>query len=70
MSYCRWSDESDVYSYSNGDTWTTHLTDGRSFHDSSLVEFKAQLQQLRTEGLRVPNDVFERIEGELAGKIY
>ena len=70
MSYCRWSDESDVYCYSGGDSWYIHLRGGGGFQDFSLVEFKARLLQLRAEGLRVPDDVFERIEGEFAGKEY
>ena len=67
MSYCRWNASSDVYCFSNGDTWTTHVRNGQSYHDSNLAEFKARLLELRALGYRVPDDALDRVERELAG---
>ena len=73
MSYCRFSDKSDVYCFPNGETWVTHVAydkGGQSFRDSSLLDFKTRLLVLRSQGLRVPDCALERIEGELSGIEY
>jgi hypothetical protein len=71
VSYCRWSPDSDVYSYGDGDVgttnvWTTHVNDGHGFTDYTLADFKARLLQLRALGHRVPDCALARIDEELA----
>ncbi len=70
MSYCRWSANSDVYSYGDGDiwttnVWTTHVNDGQVFTDYTLADFKARLLQLRALGRRVSACALTRIDEEL-----
>jgi hypothetical protein len=71
VSYCRWSPDSDVYSYGGGEigtttAWTTHVKGGQDFTDYTLADFKARLLQLRALGFRVPDCALARIDEELA----
>jgi hypothetical protein len=66
MSYCRWSKECDVYSYADvSGGYTTHVTNGETYNDSTLEEFRDRLLTLRSEGHQVPDYAIESIEEEI-----
>lgn len=65
MSYCRWSDDSDVYVYEDcRGGWTTHVTNGEDFNDSTPGDCADRLEKLKAQGFKVPQWA---IDGVLEG---
>ena len=66
MSYCRSSDESDVYAYHNiQGGFDLHISGGKDFHFNEPEDFHAKLIELRNTGLKVPQYAIDRIEREI-----
>lgn len=72
MSYCRWSEHSDVYVYATQHGWTTHVAntggphDGESFDDETADECADRLETLAAAGHRVPDGVVQALRAEAA----
>lgn len=70
MAYCRGGADSDVYVIRHIDpphNYITYVAGGSdlSFSASSLLELKERLLALRSEGYKVPEYVFTRINQEM-----
>lgn len=66
MSYCRFSNESDLYCYKSMEGgWKTHVVFKASFNDDNLQDFRERLLSLRKAGLRFPDSVLSRIDAEI-----
>jgi len=68
MSYCRFSDDSDVYLYATiGGGFSVHLTTGfTKYKIKSAEEALAFIQEQKASGLKVPDYAIERLEREIA----
>ena len=72
MSYCRWSDTSDVYlirsRHGERDIWVAHLVGGEqiNLYGYTPGEMATELRRKRDEGVRVPDCAFERLDREQA----
>ncbi len=69
MSYCRIGEDSDVYVWSDGDRYHVTLDrrkDTVSYSTEALVDLKFLLVMIEGSGWRIPAEVFERIDGEIA----
>ena len=67
MSYCRWTcmnNTSDVYCYEAQEGWKIHLTDGRSFTETSEENAAIRLIALREQGITVPEWAIETLIDE------
>ncbi len=70
MSYCRVGEDSDVYALciGNGYEITVCRTDGKApdhYFDETLDRFHARLMNLKSNGWKVPQRVFDRINTEI-----
>lgn len=65
MSYCRFSDDSDIYAYCGGSGFVIIIDHELSFHENTLIDFKNRLMKLRNQGYKIPDYVFEQIEKDL-----
>lgn len=70
MSYCRWSDHSDVYVYNAGyheDCWVVDIKNcpdnPQRFTD--LTTLRLYLKKLEDEGVLVPSQIYDRIDYEM-----
>ena len=64
MSYCRMGEyDSDVYMYYDGVNWHIETT-LHSYNVASLNAAENRLREIQSDGMRVPDFVFERIEEE------
>lgn len=67
MSYCRWSEESDVYVYEDCQGgWITHVTNGENFNDSIPGDCADTLEELRNQGHKVPQYAIDALREEEA----
>ena len=75
MSYCRWSDTSDIYCY-HGGSYMIHIAgdcpdainklyEGQTLSYESLAQLKEAFLNLKQLGYRFPERVFDRINREL-----
>lgn len=66
MSYCRWSDTSDVYVIEDiRGGWTTYVVDGQIFYgDPTPGACADRLETLATQGFRVRPDVIDTLRAE------
>lgn len=66
MSYCRWSDTSDVYVYADvRGGWTTHHVDGTGGTDPTREACLLRLFAYRRAGGKVPDAVLEHLVDEI-----
>lgn len=65
MSYCRWSEDCDVYVYETAEGYAVTCVD--HFHFDTPGECADKLVQLRDEGNKVPQDVIDELRQEQQG---
>jgi hypothetical protein len=69
MALCRWSNNSDVYSYSTEYGYNIHDAFEHSWYNCSAIEAVGILTQIRDQGQKVPDHAFlvlrSRIEREM-----
>ncbi len=66
MAYCRIGEDSDVYVWSDGDRYHVTILNGVSFSTDVLTSLRFLLSMCEHYEWKIPAEVFERIDGEIA----
>lgn len=64
MSYCRVSDDSDVYLYHDGREWNLSIGGEHGRYTDPLLVL-GELVELRKKGAKIPDHTFKRLCGEI-----